>query len=619
MILKSILFLLLAMPLLSMTSHAQIPLSIKALAQSEQWLALLHIKPQQGSSELQSYVDDNTFFLADDGATNPESELLANINALKIDKELQCRFPARTQLLLSHIDNLVNEIGDAECTKYIAWLKQLNTSSVVLVFAAAQLNSPSSMYGHTFLRFDPDNVEQHSTYLSYALNFGATVSEGDTGFLYAARGLTGGYPGNFAANPYFEKIKEYSRLENRDLWEYKLNLTQDEINTMLAHMWELQGINFDYYFFDENCSFRLLELLDVARPGLKLVNNFPVTTIPLDTVRVIEGAGLVSDVYYRESILTELENQLAQLSKSERELVLALSENEALLTSSQFTSLSMNKQQIVVDSAYRYLRYQNTFKGRQKDVTRRSFLLLKHLNKNTVDIKSTVIIPTRPDKGHKTTMWGAGLGERDSQPYLQLQSRASYHDLLDPSDGYYSGMSLNMVNAIVRVYRDDKLKLEKAELLDIVSLSTRNEFFTPWSWKANISVEQQWTAGKDTLVTQGSGGGGVSYQPIKNSHLFLLATARVEFNKKLENLVSIAPGLQVGFLYDWSKTSLLVEAEHYQFLFDQTKRSRVSIQQSWQLAANDSLRFLAAYHKVDNMQSTQYSYQEYKLEYRHYF
>lgn len=619
MTIKSILLLLLTLPFASVTSYAQTPISIKALAQSEQWLALLHIKPQKGPSDLQSYVDDDTFFLADDGATNPESELLASINALKNDKETQCKFPARTKLLLSHIDNLVNEVSDVECTEYNAWQKKLNTTSVVLVFAAAQLNSPSSMYGHTFLRFDPENVERHSTYLSYALNFGATVSEGDTGFLYAARGLTGGYPGNFAANPYFEKIKEYNRLENRDLWEYKLNLTQDEINTMLAHMWELKGINFDYYFFDENCSFRLLELLDVARPGLKLVDNFPVTTIPLDTVRVIENAGLVSDVFYRESILTELESQLTQLSQSEQALVLALSKDEQLLTSSQFTALTIDKQQIIVDSAYRYLRYQNTFNGRQKEVTRRSFLLLRHLNKNTVDIKRDVITPTRPDKGHKTTMWSAGLGEKDKQPYLQLQYRGSYHDLLDPSDGYYSGMSLNMVNAIIRVYRDDKIKLEKAELFDIVSLSTRNEFFTPWSWKANVSVEQQWTAGKDTLVTQGSGGGGVSYQPLKNSHLFLLATARVEFNKKLDNLISIAPGLQVGFLYHWNKASLLLEAEHYQFIVDQTKRSRVSIQQSWQLDTNDSLRFSAAYHKSSNNQYNDHSYQEVKIEYRHYF
>ena len=616
---KFIVFLMLIMSFVSLTSHAQTSMSIKALAQSEQWLALLHIKPKKESSDLQSYVDDDTFFLADDGAINPESELLASINALKANKETQCRFPARTKLLLNHIDGLINEISDVECTEYNTWLKQLNTSSVVLVFAAAQLNSPSSMYGHTFLRFDPKNVEQHSTYLSYALNFGATVSEGDTGFLYAARGLTGGYPGNFAANPYFEKIKEYNRLENRDLWEYTLNLTQNEINIMLAHMWELQGINFDYYFFDENCSFRLLELLDVARPGLTLVDKFPVTTIPLDTVRVIENAGLVSDVFYRESILTELESQLAQLSPSERNIVLALSKDETLLTSSQFTEFKIDKQQLIVDSAYRYLRYQNTFNGRQKEVTRRSFILLRHLNKNTVDIKKNITTPIRPDKGHKTTMWSTGLGEKDEQPYFQLQYRSSYHDLLDPSGGYYSGMSLNMVNAIVRVYRDDKLKLEKAELLDIVSLSSRNNFFTPWSWKANVSVEQQWTDGKDTLVTQGSGGGGVSYQPLKNSHLFLLATARLEFNKKLDSLLSVAPGLQIGFLYHWDKASLLLEAEHYQFIVDQTKRSRASIQQSWQLTTNDSLRFLAAYHNVDNKQSNGHSYQEYKIEYRHYF
>lgn len=619
MTVKSILLLLLTLSFVINTSHARAPISIKALAQSDQWLALLHIKPHESANDLQSYVDDHTFFLAADGATNPESELLASINALKTDKETQCRFPARTQFLLSHIDGFANDISDIECTEYNTWLKQLNTSSVVLVFAAAQLNSPSSMYGHTFLRFDPENVEQHSTYLSYALNFGATVSDDDTGFLYAARGITGGYPGNFAANPYFEKIKEYNRLENRDLWEYKLNLTQNEINTMLAHMWELQGINFDYYFFDENCSFRLLELLDVARPGLKLVDNFPVTTIPLDTVRIIEGAGLVSDVFYRESILTELEGQLAQLSPSEKALVLALSKNEALLTSSQFTALTIDKQQIVVDSAYRYLRYQNTFNGRQEDITRRSFLLLRHINKNTVDIKRNIITPVRPDKGHKTKMWSAGLGEKDDQPYLQLQYRGSYHDLLDPSAGYYSGMSLNMVNIIARVYRDDKLKLEKAELLDIISLSTRNDFFTPWSWKANVSIEQQWTAGKDTLVTQGSGGGGISYQPIKNSHLFLLATGRLEFNKKLNSLASIAPGIQVGFLYNWHSASLLLEAEHYQFIVDQTKRSRVSLQQSWKLSTNDNLIFLAAYHNVNAKQSNEHSYQEFKIEYRHYF
>ena len=37
---------------------------------------------------------------------------------------------------------------------------------------------------------------------------------------------------------------------------------------MLKHLWELQGIAFDYYYFDENCSWQLLGLLEVARPSL---------------------------------------------------------------------------------------------------------------------------------------------------------------------------------------------------------------------------------------------------------------------------------------------------------------------------------------------------------------
>ena len=33
-------------------------------------------------------------------------------------------------------------------------------------------------------------------------------------------------------------------------------------------------MNFDYYYFDENCSYRLLELLEVARPGTELTDEF---------------------------------------------------------------------------------------------------------------------------------------------------------------------------------------------------------------------------------------------------------------------------------------------------------------------------------------------------------
>jgi hypothetical protein len=185
--------------------------------------------------------------------------------------------------------------------------------------------------------------------------------------------------------------------------------------------------------------------------------------------------------------------------------------------------------------------------------------------------------------------------------------------------GYYNGMSLNMVNLSLRAYEGGEIKLEKAELLDIVSLSARNSYFSPWSWKANISIEQQWTLNKEVLVTQSSGGRGVSYQPNDNSYIFLLATGRLEFNRKLDTYVAIAPGAHVGFLYYWPKSTLLVDAEHYQFLFDQTQRSRVSFQQSIILGDNDSLRLSADFHHIESNMHDNNNFQEFKLEYRHYF
>lgn len=589
------------------------------LSQSPQWRAFLHINIDNSSANIESYVDDSHFFLATDGSTNPESELKATIKALKSQSDIQCKYPARTAFLLKNIPHLSNAMPKSNCLEYQNWRKKLNTASVVLVFASAQLNSPSSMYGHTFLRFDTKDISKDSTYLSYALNFGATIPENENGFLYAAKGLTGGYPGNFAANPYFEKIKEYSRLENRDLWEYKLNLAAPEIDIMLAHIWELRDVNFEYYFFDENCSFRLLELLDVARPNMNLAGDFPVTVMPLDTIRVVEDANLILETHFRPSILTELEAQLALLSTDERSLVLTLSRDINFLSSDEFTALPTKQKQLVVDSAYRYLRYKNTFNGRQADITKRSFELLRYLNKNPSKLNIAIERPISPNKGHKTAMLGMSVGQNDKQNFVEFKYRGSYHDLLDPVAGYHAGMSLNMVNVSLRVYDEDNIKIEKAELLDIFSLSQRNELLSPWSWQANVSLEQQWTNGKEVLITQGTAGRGVSYKPLADSYVFLMATGRLELNRKLDTYTSVAPGLHAGFLYYWPASTLLIEAEHYQFLFEQTQRSRISLQQSLQLGENNSLRLTADHNKVVSKVHADKNYNEFKLEYRHYF
>ena len=138
------------------------------------------------------------------------------------------------------------------CPAFEEWAGTLNTEKVTLVFAASYLNSPSSMFGHTFLRLDPpQDDEETDLLLANTISYAADAAEHDSELLFAYRGIFGGYPGITSIKPYYEMIRLYNDIEHRDLWEYTLNLDQQEVDTLLAHTWEIQDKNFDYYFFDE--------------------------------------------------------------------------------------------------------------------------------------------------------------------------------------------------------------------------------------------------------------------------------------------------------------------------------------------------------------------------------
>src|SRR5688500_15186877 len=140
------------------------------------------------------------------------------------------------------------------------------------------------MYGHTLLRVDAADQDERTRLLAYSISFAAATNE-TNGLIFAVKGLFGGYPGVFAMLPYYVKVREYSDLENRDLWEYELDLSPEELERVLRHAWELLPAYFEYYFFDENCSYHLLALLQVARPDLELTAPFRLWALPVDTVR----------------------------------------------------------------------------------------------------------------------------------------------------------------------------------------------------------------------------------------------------------------------------------------------------------------------------------------------
>ena len=293
------------------------------------WLTLLHHKKTRSGSR--SLVDDPKFFLAPDGRDNAEEELKATIAGIfrKTDdlrNHPVCRFVARYDWLREKLKIEPSRLPHPECIPFNGLMENIRPESVTLVFPTAHINSPASMFGHTLLTID---TNAQTRLLSQSINYSAVTTE-TFGPLFAVRGLFGSYKGYFSVLPYYAKLQEYSDIERRDLWEYRLNFSKEEIRRLLMHTYEMDFIYSDYYFFDENCSYNLLFLLDAARPSLDFTDRFGLWVIPLDTIRAVRNSGLVADVQFRPSRTARIEQLSDGLSRGERLLAASVAGGESV-------------------------------------------------------------------------------------------------------------------------------------------------------------------------------------------------------------------------------------------------------------------------------------------------
>ncbi|MEO4047205.1 DUF4105 domain-containing protein [Pseudomonas sp. CAU 1711] len=580
---------------LAPTLHAaQVDLS--QLAMEAHWLALGHYERGKLGG-WRSYVDDDDFFFAADGDSDPAAELRATLQALYAapslgDRHPQCAFPARTRWLRERLG--LHDLPAVDCTEYRTWYRDIAPHGTVLVFPAAYLNSPSSMFGHTLLRIDQADVDSNSTaMLSYALNFGAFIEGKDNSILYAWKGLMGGYPGLFALVPYREKLSEYSRLENRDLWEYRLNLTASETGRMVEHVWELKQIRFDYYFFDENCSYRLLELLEIARPGLELTDAFPLTAIPADTVRAVKQAGLVERIDYRPSHERELQTRSAPLNAAELDWTRRLADDGERLQSAEFQALPSERQALVQDAAFRLLRYEAGGTPRDEGDARRSYRLLRAINRNPPP-PLAVERPPQPEEGHESRTWQLGLGSRGERAFAEYGLRMAYHDLGDNLAGFPLGAQIEILGLKLRQYERSHWQLQELNLANIRSLTPRSALLKPWSWQVGGGLQRVPGAdGEQSLVGHLSGGAGGSWALGDAALAYALATVRLEHNADFAAQLAPALGFDGGLLWRNALGNLSLEAKGDYFHNGEVRR-RLSLNQQWELSRNLGLRLSAA-------------------------
>lgn len=466
------------------------------LGQSEEWhkINLYHA----AWSGIKSRVDDPTYFLSPEGAHDPQAELDASIRAA-FDVSMTadggqpnlCRRIARYQFLSRSMQALGFAYAAPHCEGFERWKAGIATDRATLVFASVYLNSPASMYGHAFIRFDGGAPGEYRRLNDATVGYFVQGSDGN-GAMFLLRSLLGGYPGSFGFVPYYVKMREYSDLENRDLWEYQTALHPDEIDHMLAFIWEQSFTYMNYYFFDDNCALMLLAAFEAARPSLDLIEQAKPWYIPLDMLKLVRQAGLIEHVHYRPSQYNTLMRNQALATEAESAQAHTLMEASPV---SFAASVDETTQARILDLSLGMLEYRRNQKHSGAEVaaiTARQIELSGVRSKIGVvsDYKEQEPPAQGPEEGHGSFRAGIIAGQVGASKYAQINLRGAYHDSLDPQSGFAPGASSKIGDLYLRL-QGEQIHFERLDFFDVFAPAVQTVWEKPVTLKINISLRRE--------------------------------------------------------------------------------------------------------------------------------
>ena len=471
------------------------------VAESKQWQHLLHYRFHPFTLRFMSQNDGEAFFLSSEGKYSLRAELDADLQAFlqvnMVDNEsAQCRFPARYHWLKQQFPEL--DFVDQSCSEFMTWAEELDTHFLTIIFPASHINSPSSMYGHTLIRMDRAD-ESRNKLLAYSANFAANVNPNDNELSFTWKGLTGGYPGVVSVLPYYAKTNEYSRMESRDIWEYRLNLHSEEVAQFVRHIWETKDSFFDYYFFDENCSYRLLALLDASSERLDLASQFNFTAAPVDTVRALQEAGVIERKEYRPSSASEMEHKSQQSSAEVLAVAKQLVDDFELAIDTALMPLDEQDKSRALELAYAYARYLSVKKNQASPALRaRTVALLSARSKQTASSNYEPIpVPQySDDQAHRSQRLKLNVGAASSTQgsemngFVDLGWRIAFHEVMDLPQGFAEGAQIVMGDFNLRAWEGGTVKMQNFTFIDILSLSEETHFQSPIAWSVSTGGER---------------------------------------------------------------------------------------------------------------------------------
>jgi len=167
-------------------------------------------------------------------------------------------------------------------------------------------------------------------------------------------------------------VQNYGEVQQRDIWEYELNLTQKENELLLGHIWEVLGEKYDYYFLTKNCASRMGEVLDIL-DGVNVTPKNPMWVTPHSLLQnmaaeTIDGRSLIKTIKYHPSRQSRFYRRFSNLAYDEQKKLTRLVSNMDELDSPVFSQLPASTQYRLLDTLLDYFQYVRDENKKNEDI-----------------------------------------------------------------------------------------------------------------------------------------------------------------------------------------------------------------------------------------------------------
>lgn len=461
---------------------------LESISNSFTWSRLMDLKNLDKN-------DIRSFFIHDHGeGFDSFEELKASISSLiSQNKEhslnFQCRFPARTIYLQSIIHEIPNLI-EKDCPKYYAWTKENSIESISFIFVNGYLENPASFFGHTLLKFNTSSKRDDLFLLDSALNYGANTNN-DAALPYVVRGLFGRYKASIKAENFFRISAMYQEFQMRDMWEYKLNISEYQKNLITAFTYEMLEKEYKYFFLSDNCAFRINRIIGLA-VGEDPMPELPWSS-PIDLLHGLHKKKLIDHFNYFPSQHTKAISSIRSLSPSERDNFYSFQNN-----ADDLSLLSNNtKIALIEDLNFQKLKaFKNGNKEKilEVDDKRRNILL----NLENHSDNHTNYVPIPPTDSNLPTLINHKIGflnkteSQESIGYYTIGLRGSNFSLLE-NDGHRTRNSeFEFLSSEIAFSRFGP-RVNQLTLFKILSINDRDLYLpseSSFSWGVDVGRKQ---------------------------------------------------------------------------------------------------------------------------------